>query len=69
MLQLGDLKTKAAMIKEKPMSGELWTKISKKKNGLGNPKPFFGKPEETNWESPSLLLCKGNKMLKKIEKF
>ncbi len=36
---IGDLKTKAPMIKEKPMSGELWTKISKKKNGLGNPKP------------------------------
>lgn len=65
---IGDLKTKAAMIKEKPMSGELWTKISKKKNGLGNPKPFFGKPEETNWESFTVTM-KGNKMLKKIEKF
>lgn len=37
------------------MSGELWTKISKKKSGLGNPKPFFGKSEETYWNTSLLL--------------
>ena len=65
---LGDLNTPAEFKPENPISGELWRKIAKKKPGLGNPEPFFGNPEETNWESFTVT-CKGNKLLKKIEKF
>ncbi|MEG1004001.1 MAG: oleate hydratase [Clostridium sp.] len=50
------------------ISGDLWSKISGKKPGLGNPEPFFGRPEETNWESFTVT-CKGDKMLKLIEQF
>ncbi len=53
---LGDFKTPASMIAEKPMSGELWSKIAAKKEGLGNPKPFFGNNEKTNWESFTVTL-------------
>lgn len=65
---LGNLHTPAKMMVENPMSGDLWAKIAAKKNGLGNPKPFFGNAEETNWESFTVT-CKGNKLLKMIEKY
>jgi oleate hydratase len=65
---LGNLKTPAPYCPENPISGMLWTKIANKKQGLGNPQPFFGNPEETNWESFTVTL-NGNKLLKKIEKF
>ncbi len=48
---LGNYHTPAPMAPEKPISGELWAKVAAKKPGLGNPEPFFTKPEETNWES------------------
>ncbi|MBN2618289.1 MAG: oleate hydratase, partial [Spirochaetales bacterium] len=66
--KLGDYKTKAPMVNDKPISGELWRNIAKKKDGLGNPEPFFNNPEETNWESFTVTL-NGNKLLKKIEEF
>lgn len=65
---LGDLHTAAPLIADKPMSGELWAKIAAKKEGLGNPAPFFGRPEETNWESFTVTM-QGNKLLKMIEKY
>ena len=65
---LGDLHTPAEYNPSKPISGELWSKVAKKKIGLGNPEPFFGHPDETNWESFTVT-CKGNKLLKLIEKF
>lgn len=65
---LGDFETPAKMLPEKPVSGELWAKIAAKKSGLGNPKPFFGKPEESNWESFTVTM-KGDKLLKMIEKY
>ncbi|WP_207910919.1 oleate hydratase [Paenibacillus albiflavus] len=65
---LGDLNTPAKMLPENPMSGDLWAKIAAKKEGLGNPTPFFGNAEETNWESFTVT-CKGNKLLKMIEKY
>lgn len=65
---LGDYKTKATMVKERPISGELWRNIAKKKAGLGDPEPFFNNPEETNWESFTVTF-KGNSFLKKIEAF
>lgn len=65
---LGDFHTPAPMAPAKPISGELWSKIAAKKSGLGNPEPFFGNPEETNWESFTVTL-KGNKLLKMIENF
>lgn len=65
---LGDFKTPAPMKPEKPISGELWSRIAAKKKGLGNPAPFFSKPEESNWESFTVTM-KGNKLLKKIERF
>lgn len=65
---LGDYKTAPQYNAEKPMSGELWRKIAKKKKGLGNPEPFFGKPEETKWYSFTVT-SKGDKLLKMIEKY
>lgn len=65
---LGDFKTPAKMVAEKPMSAELWGKIAAKKDGLGNPEPFFGNAEESNWESFTVT-CKGDKLLKMIEKY
>ncbi|WP_040329529.1 oleate hydratase [Clostridium ihumii] len=64
---LGDMHTAPKFNAEEPISGELWKKVSKKKNGLGNPEPFFNHPDETNWESFTVT-CKGNKLLKLIEK-
>ncbi len=34
-----------------PMSAQLWKNIAGKKEGLGNPDKFFGKPEESAWET------------------
>lgn len=65
---LGDFHTPVKMNNETPISANLWAKISSKKNRLGNPEPFFGNTEETNWESFTVT-CKGNKLLKMIEKF
>jgi oleate hydratase len=49
-------------------SAKLWANIAAKKPGLGNPKPFFGAPELSNWESFTVT-CKGNKFLKRIEEY
>lgn len=65
---LGDLHTAPEYKPEKPLSGELWTKVAEKKPNLGNPEPFFGHPEQTNWESFTVTL-KGNKFLKMIEEY
>ncbi|MGN0143649.1 MAG: oleate hydratase, partial [Clostridium sp.] len=65
---LGDYYTAPKFDMSKPMSAELWEKISIKKPGLGCPKPFFDYPEESNWESFTVT-CKGNRLLKLIEKF
>ncbi len=65
---LGDMYTAPEYKPENPISGELWAKVASKKAGLGDPTPFFSKPEETNWESFTVT-CKGNKLLKMIEKF
>lgn len=65
---LGDYKTAPEYNPKNPISGDLWAKVAKKKIGLGNPEPFFTKPEETNWESFTVT-SKGNKLLKLIENF
>ena len=65
---LGDLHTPAPEPVQKPISGELWSKVTAKKPGLGNPEPFFGKVHETNWESFTVT-SRGNKLLKMIENF
>jgi oleate hydratase len=65
---LGDMHTAPEFNPSNPISGTLWAKIAKKKNGLGNPEPFFGNPEQTNWESFTIT-CRGNKLLTLIEKF
>ncbi|WP_346889673.1 oleate hydratase [Clostridium sp. UBA1056] len=65
---LGDLHTPAAYDPSASISGELWRKVANKKQGLGNPDPFFNHPDETNWESFTVT-CRGNKLLKLIEKF
>lgn len=65
---LGDLNTPAEYNPTNPISGDLWSKIARRKLGLGNPEPFFGNPEQTNWESFTVT-CKGNKLLKLIETF
>ena len=65
---IGDYYTAPKFDDSKPMSAELWEKISMKKPGLGCPKPFFDYPKQSNWESFTVT-CKGNKLLKYIEKF
>ncbi|MGG7178296.1 oleate hydratase [Clostridium paraputrificum] len=65
---LGDFNTPAEYNPDKPISGELWSKVAKKKMGLGNPEPFFNHPDQTNWESFTVT-CKGNKLLKLIEEY
>lgn len=65
---LGDYYTVPKFNDSKPMGAELWEKISLKKPGLGCPKPFFGYPQMTNWESFTVT-CNGNKLLKYIENF
>lgn len=65
---LGSMNKAPEMKTENPMSAVLWSNIASKKEGLGNPKPFFGNPDETNWESFTVT-CKGNKILKRIEEF
>ncbi len=65
---LGDFNTAPEYKTERPMSGELWERVAKKKMGLGNPIPFFSNPDKTNWESFTVT-CKGNKLLKLIEQF
>lgn len=65
---LGDFKTPATFEPANPPSGDLWAKVAAKKAGLGDPTPFFGNPEETNWESFTVT-SNGNFLLKTIEKF
>lgn len=65
---LGSFKSPAPFVPENPLSGAFWRNIASKKDGLGNPEAFFGKPEESNWESFTVTL-KGNKFLKMIEKY
>lgn len=63
---LGDFNTPAKFDPRNAISADLWRKVAKKKNSLGNPAPFFDHPEKTNWESFTVT-CKGNKILKIIE--
>lgn len=65
---LGDFNRPPEYNPKHPISAELWRKISKKKTGLGNPEPFFNHPDESKWESFTVT-CKGNELLKMIEKF
>ncbi len=46
--KIGSYKEAAPFMVEDPMSGNLWAKIATKKEGLGNPKPLFRNPEQTN---------------------
>ncbi|OUQ59238.1 oleate hydratase [Tyzzerella sp. An114] len=65
---LGNIDTAPEFNSKKPISGELWKKVSEKRSELGNPEPFFGNPKETNWESFTVTM-RGNKLLKMIENF
>lgn len=65
---LGDMDTPAKYEPNAPISGELWRKAASKKMGLGNPEPFFLKPEQTNWESFTVT-SKDNKLLKLLEQY
>ncbi|PKM52646.1 MAG: oleate hydratase [Firmicutes bacterium HGW-Firmicutes-7] len=65
---LGDFKNPAPFMDQNPISANLWAKIAVKKEGLGNPKPFFGNSQETNWESFTVTM-NSNKLLKIIEKY
>ena len=65
---LGSLYEAAPAPEKKPISGQLWAKVAAKKPGLGNPDPFFSRPEESNWLSFTVT-CKGDDILKTIEDF
>ncbi len=65
----GDYRTPARYLPENPPSFALWRKIADKRPGLlGNPDPFFAKPEETKWYSFTPTF-KGNLMLQLIEAY
>lgn len=53
---------------EEPRSATLWRNIAAKKPGLGNPEPFFGNEQESNWQSFTVT-CRGNSLLRRIEAF
>lgn len=63
---LGNYSTPAKMESTNPISAELWYKVTAKKQGLGDPTPFFSKPEETNWESFTVT-CSNYNLHKIIE--
>jgi oleate hydratase len=66
---LGDLHTPAPYNPDRPLSGDLWANLVKKKGPrLGNPQPFFGNDQQTRWTSFTVT-SQGNKLLKKIEQF
>lgn len=65
---LGSLHAPAPAPERKPVSAELWAKVAAKRPGLGNPEPFFGNVNESNWESFTVT-CKGNRLLKMIENY
>lgn len=64
----GDWHTPAPEVTTEPRSAGLWRTIAQKKNGLGNPEPFFGNEQETNWESFTVT-CRGQQLLKRMEAF
>ncbi|TGK02611.1 oleate hydratase [Leptospira langatensis] len=65
----GSYHTPAKYLPENPPSFLLWRKISDKKPGkLGNPNPFFQKPDETKWFSFTATF-KGQFFLRLIEEF
>ena len=64
---IGNYKKAPEYTPNKSISGELWSKVAKKKIGFGNPETFYSNPEQTNWESFTIT-CKGNKLLKDLEK-
>ncbi|OCB78651.1 oleate hydratase [Flavobacterium crassostreae] len=65
----GNYHTPAKYQPNNPPSFALWRKIADKKPGrLGNPDPFFAKPDQTKWYSFTPTF-KGNRMLKLIEEF
>ncbi|MGL4695684.1 oleate hydratase [Enterococcus larvae] len=64
----GSWGTPAPETTEMPRSAQLWRNIATKKPGLGNPEPFFGNEQETNWQSFTVT-CRGNSLLKRIEAF
>ncbi|SFC87282.1 oleate hydratase [Flexibacter flexilis DSM 6793] len=65
----GDYKTPAHYLPENPPSFLLWKKIADKKpNRLGNPLPFFSKPDETKWYSFTATFW-GDKMLQLLEEY
>lgn len=65
---LGNYTTPAKMETANAISADLWHKVAAKKKGLGDPTPFFSKPEETNWESFTVT-CRSYKLHKLIEGF
>ena len=65
---LGSLHRAAPAPKRESMSAELWAKLAAKKPELGDPTPFFGKEEETNWLSFTVT-CRGDEILRTIEEF
>jgi oleate hydratase len=64
----GDWSHPAPAVTEEARSARLWRTIAKKRTGLGDPEPFFGHENETNWESFTVT-CSGDSLLKRIEEF
>ncbi|PRT56251.1 Oleate hydratase [Wickerhamiella sorbophila] len=65
----GDYHTPAKYLPNDPPSFALWRKIADKKPGkLGNPDPFYKKPDESKWLSFTPTFT-GNFLLKLIEEY
>lgn len=65
----GSYHTPAKYLPDNPPSFDLWRKIADKRPGqLGNPDPFYKRPDETKWYSFTPTF-KGKFLLELIEKF
>lgn len=65
----GDYHTPARYLPANPPSFALWRRIADKKPGrLGNPDPFFTKPDETKWYSFTPTF-RGHELLRLIEEY
>ena len=64
----GDWSSSPPTVSGEGPSAKLWRRISRKRQELGNPEPFFRNERETSWESFTVT-CKGDRLLKRLAAF
>lgn len=65
-ISLGSLDQAAFDGQRQPEGARLWSQASAQKPGLGNPKAFFARPEETSWMSFTAT-CQGGQIFRLLE--